>query len=158
MTEKRDSLWIPWLLAGLFPPVIAVNALLVVLALRSNTGLVSDNAFDTGQSYNRIIAAGLKQAALGWRVTARLQGGAGDARLQVTVRDADGAPLRGLTISGRLYSPVAPQPDQKIVLQEQVGGLYGQSLVLPRGGQWDAQLVALRDGTSYAIDQRLILE
>jgi nitrogen fixation protein FixH len=152
--------WIPWLFAALFLPVLAVNIALVKLALSSSTGLVSDHAFDTGQGYNRVIAAGRKQAELGWHSEIALQalaGGGHRGRLLVTLTDAAGAPLRGLTVSGRLYSPVDPQPDQDVTLSEAGDGHYQQEVTLPRAGQWQAQLTAARDADSLAIEQRLVL-
>jgi nitrogen fixation protein FixH len=159
---KANHRWIPWALAAMFLPVAAVNGLLVKLALSSNTGLVSDNAFDTGQSYNQIIAAGQKQQALGWKAVTQLQPlPAADsphrARLIVSLRDATGAPLHGLKVSGRLYSPVDPQPDQAVSLTESGDGQYRQDLSLPRGGQWDAQLMAWGEAKGFAIEQRLVL-
>jgi nitrogen fixation protein FixH len=151
--------WIPWAIAASFVPVLGINGLLVQQALHSNTGLVSDHAFDTGQDYNRVIAAGRKQQALGWKAEIALTRNAGEARARITVRvrDAAGAALRGLELGGRLYSPVDPQPDQSLSLAEGEDGVYRQDIDLPRSGQWDAQLVARQGEDSFAIDQRLIL-
>lgn len=164
MTALRHrSNWIPWALAGLFLPVIAVNLLLVHLALSSNTGLVSDAAFDTGQSYNRIIAAGQQQHALGWRaeVTLTKSNAADAARITLVLLDSAGRRMGGVKITGRLYSPVDPLPDQSVSLVETADQDYAQELSLPRRGQWDAQLIAhvvTSDGVQdFAIDQRLVL-
>ena len=153
--------WIPWSLAAAFLPVLAVNMLLIRLALSSSTGLVSDHAFDTGQNYNVIIAEGQRVAALGWRGSAQLDPMPGGDRrralLTVLVTEQDGTPLTGLLVSGRLTSPVDPQPDQNIALQEDAAGRYRLELSLPRPGQWQAQMLARRGGQIFAIEQRLIL-
>jgi nitrogen fixation protein FixH len=153
--------WIPWSLAAAFLPVLAINMLLVRLALSSSTGLVSDHAFDTGQNYNGIIAEGQRAAALGWRGNARLDAVPGDdrrrARLTVTVTELDGTPLTGLLVSGRLTSPVDPQPDQDVTLADDGAGRYRLELTLPRSGQWEAQMLARRGAQIFAIEQRLIL-
>jgi nitrogen fixation protein FixH len=156
MTSFR---WIPWLIAATFIPVLAINGVLVQQALHSSTGLVSDRSFDTGQDYNRIIAVGKKQEALGWKTDVTLTPGENRHRawVAVSVRDFSGERLRGLTVVGRLYSPVDPQPDQNLALTEGEDGLYRQELDLPRAGQWDAQLMAKRGEESFAIDQRLVL-
>jgi nitrogen fixation protein FixH len=152
--------WIPWLFVLVFIPVIAVNVLLIRLALTSNTGLVTDHAFDTGQSYNSVIAAGEQQAALGWQSAIDLQPASRPeaphrVALTVTMTDASGKALSGLTVSGRVVSPVDPQPDIDAALVETAGGRYRQTFALPRAGQWELQLVA-SDGTArYAIQQRL---
>lgn len=152
--------WIPWAFVLVFIPVIAVNILLIKMALTSNTGLVTDRAFDTGQSYNAVIAAGARQEALGWQSVLDVQAAPLPDKphrvaLTVTMTDQAGAPLKGLTLSGRVVSPVDPQPDVDLVLVETAGGRYRQQLSLPRGGQWELQLVATDGGSQYAIQQRL---
>jgi len=153
--------WIPWLYVLMFIPVIAVNVLLVRLALSSNTGLVTEHAFDTGQSYNSVIAAGARQAELGWQSAVAVQPAPlGDAphrvALRVVMGDAEGKPLTGLTLSGRIVSPVDPQPDTAVTLVETGGGHYREVVALPRAGQWELQLLATGSAGQYAIVQRLV--
>jgi nitrogen fixation protein FixH len=152
--------WIPWLFVLVFIPVIAANVLLIRLALSSNTGLVTDHAFDTGQSYNAVIAEGARQEALGWHSLLDVQptpqpGAPHRITVTVTMTDQAGKPLSGLTIGGRVASPVDPQPDIDAVLVETPGGHYRQMISLPRAGQWELQLVAADGAAHYAIQQRL---
>lgn len=150
------SRWIPWVYVAVFIPVIAVNILLVNLALSSSTGLVTDRAFDTGQSYNQVIAAGMRQQALGWQAAIDVRPETGHrVALSIAMTDSAGKPLTGLTLSGRVVSPVDPQPDVAVALVATGGGHYRQVVLLPRAGQWELQLVAT-DGTGqFAIVQRL---
>ena len=148
--------WIPWSIASLFIPVFAVNGLLVHYALSSNTGLVTERAFDTGQSYNAVIAEGKRQDSLGWKAEAAIEplpGPGHRASIVVAVTEAASEPVVGLKLAGRLFSPVDPQPDQPLVLAEEVPGHYRQTVALPRGGQWALQLMA----NGYAVEQRLTL-
>jgi nitrogen fixation protein FixH len=152
--------WIPWLYVLLFVPVVAVNILLIRLALSSNTGLVTDRAYDTGQSYNAVIAAGERAQALGWRAVvdsqpAPLPAAPHRVALAVTLSDSAGRPLTGLTVTGRVVSPVDPQPDLVATLVETGRGHYRELLVLPRAGQWELQLIASDGSARYAIQQRL---
>ncbi len=152
--------WIPWLYVLMFIPVIAVNVLLVRYALSSSTGLVTYRAFDTGQDYNAVIGAGRRQEALGWQVSIEalatpLATEFHRSTVTVTFADADGKALTGLTVAGRMFSPVDPQPDIPVTLVEIAGGRYRQMIVLPRAGQWVLQLVATDGSAQYAIDQRL---
>jgi nitrogen fixation protein FixH len=154
------SRWIPWVYVLVFIPVIAVNVLLVRLALTSNTGLVTDHAFDTGQSYNAVIEAGARQQALGWQVTVDAQPAPqADAphrvALSIALTDSAGKPLTGLTVSGRVVSPVDPQPDAAATLVETAGGHYRETIALPRAGQWELQLVATNGTDRFAIVQRV---
>lgn len=151
------SRWIPWVYVAVFVPVVAVNVLLVRLALSSSTGLVTDHAFETGQSYNSVIAAGTRQQALGWQAAIDVQPETQPHKVALAIAMTDSAdkPLTGLTIAGRLVSPVDPQPDIAVTLVETAGGRYRTALTVPRAGQWELQLVAT-DGTGqFAIVQRL---
>ena len=159
--QSSRNAWIPWLYVLVFIPVIAVNVMLVRLALSSNTGLVTDRAFDTGQSYNAVIAAGGRQQALGWKAAIDIQPAArADAphrlTISVAMTEESGKPLTGLSISGHVISPVDPQPDLEIALDENAGGIYRGAVSAPRQGQWEAQLVATRGDERFAIQQRLI--
>lgn len=152
--------WIPWVYVLVFVPVIAVNVVLVRLALTSNTGLVTDRAFDTGQSYNAVIAAGARQETLGWQAAIEVQpaplpSAPHRVTIAIAMTDQAGKPLSGLTVAGRVVSPVDPQPDVDAVLVETAGGRYREMIALPRGGQWELQLVASEGAARYAIQQRL---
>ena len=158
--QPPRNVWIPWLYILVFIPVIAVNVMLVRLALSSNTGLVTDRAFDTGQSYNSVIAAGAREAELGWQSAVEIQPmpqaeAPHRVALSVAMTDAAGKPLTGLTVSGRIVSPVDPQPDTAIALVETGGGHYREAVGLPRAGQWEVQLLATGPAGQFAIVQRL---
>lgn len=160
MQHHPFKAWIPWLYVLMFVPVIAVNVLLARLALDSNPGLVTDHAFDTGQSYNSVITAGARQAQLGWKGAVEIQPlpqaeAPHRVALSVTMTDATGKPLTGLTVSGRIVSPVDPQPDVALALVETAGGHYRQAIALPRAGQWEVQLLATGSAGQFAIVQRL---
>lgn len=152
--------WIPWIYVIAFIPIFAVNILLIRLALSSSTGLVTDRAFDTGQSYNAVIAAGERQTALGWHAgtdvrAAPLPGEPHRIAILIEMTDSSGKPLSGLTLAGSIVSPVDPQPDIPVTLVETAGARYREMIVLPRAGQWELQLVASEGGTQFSVVQRL---
>ena len=86
--------WIPWAIVGCFVVVAAMNGGLAYLALESDPGLVSEHPFELGNGYNRVLAEGAAEDALGWRgaadflPTERLSGW-----VVATLRDSAGAPL-----------------------------------------------------------------
>ena len=107
-----------------------------------------------------VIAAGARQAELGWRSAVAIQPAPlADAphrvALRVVMTDAEGKPLTGLTLSGRIVSPVDPQPDAAVTLVETGGGHYREVITLPRAGQWELQLLATGSAGQFAIVQRL---
>jgi len=162
VAHRPTGHWYPWVLVGVFVPVIIVNILLVRLALQSSTGLVTDRAFETGTGYNAVIEAGRRQDALQWTADTDIEALApidGQPRVQITVTltAPDGAPLQHLTLAGRLFSPVDPQADIPLVLTELIGGRYRQVAHVPRGGQWQLELIAVNGADRFAIEKRIVV-
>jgi nitrogen fixation protein FixH len=150
--------WIPWTFVAGFALVVAVNGALVVVAIRSWTGLVTERPYDRGLDYNRNLEAAAAMAGLGW--TARLVAGpgpAGDHELTLEVRDRTGAPVSGLAVLGTLERPLAAGQDRALALDPAGPGLYRTRLELPAGGQWHARLRLVRGAERMVLSERLVL-
>lgn len=150
--------WIPWTFVAGFLLVVAVNGVMIWLAARSWTGLVTERAYDKGLEYNRNLEAAEAMAALGWRPRlslAALPGGGRELRLEVA--GADGAPLSGLSVEGELERPLAEGQDRPVALEPAGPGLYRVVLEDLPAGQWRAHL-RLRRGTDlFVLSERLVL-
>ncbi len=120
-----------------FGVIIAVNMVLMTLALRTDNGLVVKNSYVASQNFNRDQAEARMQAALNWSVALQRQ----DGRLTMTYRDAGGEPLRDLQVAGRVGRPVTARDDRAIVLTEAGQGRYTAELPLA-SGYWDIDLTA----------------
>ncbi|WP_431272359.1 FixH family protein [Dankookia sp. P2] len=148
--QPRRSAWIPWVFVGGLLLVVAVNAVLIVTAVRSFTGLTTGHSYDRGRAYNHVLAEAARQDALGWTAQVTLAGGV----LRVTARDRAGAPVAG-RLEGVLRRPVegtelpfAPAVD--------LPGAW-QAPVALRAGQWEARLrLTAADGSHIDIRQRVI--
>jgi len=78
-----------------------------------------------------------RQDALHWQVSGTLtRDGAGVAVLDVTARDAHGAPLAGLTANARLAHPADDRLDHVIAVRSMADGVFhGAAAAEP--GQWE---------------------
>jgi len=149
--------WIPWAIAGCFVVIASVNGALAYFALHSDTGLVTEHSFEVGNDYNRILAAGAAQDALGWRGAIKFAPSAGlDGRLVARFIDAGGAPLAGLSVSVEVVRPIEPLPGRALTLEPASGGTYQAPVTLARPGQWELRVTALRDGRSYQFAERIV--
>ena len=92
MTPERKSSWIPWIFVGGFAGVVAVNGVLIWLALTTFSGLDREAPYARGIGYNAVLAEARDQAALGWQTEIE----AADDRLAISVADSMAAPLTGL--------------------------------------------------------------
>src|SRR5262245_21241991 len=117
--------WIPLTLVAGMLVVIAVNAAMVTIALRSDNGLVDDKPFVRGLAYNRVLEEAARQDALGWRVAVAVEpGGADRARVVVRAAGREGEPLAGARVEGTLERPVERLDPVALTLAEAAPGVH----------------------------------
>jgi len=122
---------------GFFGVVFAVNALLVQAATSTFGGLETGSSYKAGLMFAREMAQAEQQEALHWRVDGKLsRDRVGDAVLELSARDARGAPLAGLTAQARLAHPADARLDHAIVLSRTgAGAFHGETQA--QAGQWE---------------------
>jgi len=149
--------WVPWAIAGSFVVIAMVNGALAFFALHSANGLVAEHPFELGNGYNRVLAAGAAQDALGWRAQIKFAPTAGlDGRLVARFIDAAGAPLRDLQVSVEVVRPIEPLPEREVALLPADDGSYQAPVVLARPGQWELRVTALRGAQTYQFAERVV--
>ena len=130
---------------GFFGVVIAVNLVMMKLAIDTMPGLEVESSYRAGNAYNAAIAAAKDQSARQWRVDGHLERGAdGRAFLEVEARDRGGAPITGLVFSAQLERPTDKRADRSVALIEQGSGIYRGEAENLAPGQWDVVLEAER--------------
>lgn len=148
--EPRRSAWIPWVFVGGLLLVVAVNAVLIVTAISSFTGLTTGHAYDKGRAYNHVLAEAARQDALGWSSHVTLAEGL----LRVVVRDRAGNPVAG-RLEGVLRRPIEGT-EQPFDAASATPGEWLAPVAL-RAGQWEARLrLTAADGSHLDIRQRVI--
>jgi len=134
-----------------FAIVIAVDTGFVIMSIRSFPGQVSVTPYEDGLVYDRKLAQLAAQARLGWRAAAAA---APDAVI-VEVRDRTGAPLRSLSLSGRLERPATEAGRLTLQFHETSPGRY---VARPGrlSGTWDLTAVATGPaGARFEAERRL---
>ena len=133
------------MLVAFFGVVIAVNLVMLKLAVQSFSGLEEKNAYLAGMSHDRALAAVRAQDARGWRVEARLDRPApGRSRVLVTRGEAEvDAPVEqaralagGLQARVRFEHPADSRQDRVLALAPVRAGAWSGALELPAGA-WD---------------------
>ncbi len=127
--------WFPWAIAVAFACVIAVNGAMAYLASSSSTGLVTEHPYESGNGYNRVLAAAAASDALGWHA-ALTAPESREGAVSVALSDRDGKPLSGLDVSAVIVRPIEPLPDLPLALTETAPGRYVAAVALSRPGQW----------------------
>src|SRR4029078_5779994 len=89
--------------AGFFGLVFAVNAVMVKAAMSTFGGVQTTSSYKAGLMFGQDVARAGQQDALQWQVSGKLsRDGAGNAVLDISVRDPKGAPVNGLAAEARL--------------------------------------------------------
>lgn len=137
---------------GFFGVIIAANGAMTFFALSDFRGTIVDSGYVASQDFNRDNALLAAQAARGWTVDAEAEG----ARAAVTLTDADGRPLEGLTLSAVARRPVDERLDAALTLMEVAPGRY-ESVERLAAGQWRLSLRAEGAGEPYAVTLPLMV-
>lgn len=119
-----------------FGAVIAVNVAFAVAAIGSFPGEDVRRSYTQGLDYNATLAERRAQQARGWRASAGLRQATDGAELEVTMRDAMGAPLDGLDLDGVLRWPSAERFDHDLHFAPLGEGRYAAPLGSLHEGRW----------------------
>ena len=143
-----------------FGAVFFANGIFIYAALSTYSGVVANEPYRKGLQYNDRIAAGDRQAQLGWTAEAALDPAAG---LTFLLRKTDGTPVSGLRISGTLGRPSTVEFDRRLVLKEVEPGRYVGGVEDLSPGAWLVDLEAVWIGSGetepvYRMRKRLWLK
>lgn len=167
MAEAREpdrprGWWYPWIFVGGMLIVVAVNVTLVLLAVRTFSGLETTDHYRKGLAYEQALKAAAAQAERGWRLEVAFQPGpAGEGahggELAVLFKGPDGLPLERLEVEAHLIRPTQAGFDQTHVLEDKGSGRYRKAVSLPLPGQWDLRILARKDEARFQATQRLLV-
>lgn len=156
--RRRPGWWYPYIFLGVFGVVLAVNLIFMASAIRTFSGLETDQAYEKGLKYNDTLAEARRQEMLGWHAKAEvIAKGARAADIVVTFSDRDGKPVTGLAGQAQFVRPTSSGHDGASALAEQGGGRYVVAANLPLSGQWEMTVDASRGSDTYRFSQRIYL-
>jgi nitrogen fixation protein FixH len=130
-----------------FGVIIAVNAVFLTQALTTFRGEDERRSYMQGNNYNAVLERRAAQAELGWTATSAVTADG----VEVRIRNADGDPVSGLVLDGRLRHPADSTLDLRLTLAETGSGLYAQSFDVP-AGRWTL-MVSTPEGPPFELEQ-----
>jgi nitrogen fixation protein FixH len=136
------------MLLAFFGVVFTVNGVFLAKALSTYAGVVSKEPYVKGLHYNERIAAGERQAQLGWQETASV---GLDGTVVSELREADGRPVTNLAIKGTIGRPATGSLDRPISLRETEPGRYVAAVGPLEPGSWVLSLEAAAGGDTQPI-------
>ena len=132
-------------LFAFFGIVFAVNAYSATAAIQTYTGVVAQEPYRKGLTYNRRVAASERQSALGW--TASLEADR-DGHAHLDVVDANGHPVANLAVTGTLGRPSTDIADRSLTFIETTPGTYENHGASIDSGTWIATIAARTESTA----------
>lgn len=146
--SRRDRM-IPWYFVMFFAFIAIVDGIMVTLAVRTHTGLVTDHAYEKGLAYNQIVQAADAQAQLGWKSEIALEGNTVYFRL----RDAQSQPLAWEQATATISRPTQAGMDFTVDLRPD-----GSAISFPLKGLWEVRVDASHRGVHYQQTKRIVVE
>lgn len=131
--RRLDGRHVLFMLLAFFGVVFAVNAYFLVSAISSHTGVVAIEPYRKGLAYNERIAAGERQAALGWTETVTIRR---DGTVTASIVSSNGAAVGGLVVNGRIGRPSTASHDQPLIFTERSPGQYIATASPIADGAW----------------------
>lgn len=159
--SNKQALRNPWVLGWLamVSIVLAVNIGMITTAVVTNPGLVNEDYYEQGRSYEKNV---LKQIAarnaLGWQVSLEvpeLTPLAAPAPYRFTAVDDRGLPLGGAEVVLMAYRPSDAKADFRVPLLETAPGQYQAQVEFPLKGIWDLIIQVKRGEDHYDMARRI---
>lgn len=136
LTGRHVLIW----LVSFFVIIFAINGALVRAAISTFGGVETTSSYKAGLQFGRELAAVGQQDALHWQVSGKLtRDASGQAVLDISARDAQGAPLSGLTAVARLAHPADERLDRVIAVHSAGAGAF-QGAAEAHAGQWELMI------------------
>jgi len=152
----------PWVRAwiALVVVVLAVNLVMVTLAVVTNPGLVVKDYYERGRAMEESIRSRAAVATPEWMLQADIPSDLTAGRPSIPrlfVVDKVGQPIRPDAVHFFAYRPADANQDFSLRMIEEAPGRYGVEVTFPLPGVWDILIEVTQGETKYQLDQRLII-
>lgn len=138
MTDRDVNPWYrepwPWLLMAGPAIVVVAGIATLVIAIRTNDGIVAEDYYKQGLSVNRVIARDARAEALG--IEADFQLNEEHTYVRVVLRGGS----QPATVVLRLVHPTRAGEDQVATLKHVGGGVYEGRISPPGKGRWSMRI------------------
>jgi len=132
-----------------FLVVLAVNAVMVTVAIKSFTGLTTDHPYEKGIAYNKVVAAEEAQEKLGWQGNIAYENGV----VSFTLKDKGEKAIKPEKTTVEITRPTQAGMDFSVEL---VGGKA--EVQFPAKGLWELRAKTSYKGNDYQISKRIVVE
>ena len=156
---RPSDRWIPWYLVAFFVALISALVPMCLVAVRTNPGVVTENAYEKGLAYNAIIAAAEKQKALGWHgdLIVHPEASADQIQVEFVLMDTENRPIKDAEVRCVLVRPMDGTMDKNVAMLAVAEGHYAAAIPVTARGLWEARISVLRGDDHYQMSKRIVV-
>ncbi len=145
MSGRKFTGWhMTGILVAFFGVVVSVNVFMAQAAISTFGGTVVDNSYVASQKFNGWLDKAEAQKALGWAVSARLNG----SRHVELMADVGQVPLRNAAVEALVRHPLGRVPERSLRFDQTQDGIWTSREALP-AGRWIVHLTVRRGGEAH---------
>ena len=145
MSGRKFTGWhMTGILVAFFGVVVSVNVFMAQAAISTFGGTVVDNSYVASQKFNGWLDKAEAQKALGWTVSARLNG----SRHVELMADVGQVPLRNAAVEALVRHPLGRVPERSLRFDQTQDGIWTCREALP-AGRWIVHLTVRRGGEAH---------
>lgn len=136
--------------------IAAVNAVMVALAIRTHSGLITDHPYEKGLAYNKVVVAEEAQEKLGWSGLIELRHpreGGNPFAIYFELKDKSGAIIHPEKTTATISRPTQDGMDFAIEL-----GAAETPVKFPAKGVWEVRVDAVVGDKNYQQSKRIVVE
>lgn len=157
-TSKPIDKFIPWFFVIFFVVLTIALGAFTWIAVKSNRGVVTENAYKKGLAYNSVIEKQKQQDALAWQADLAVdKQDDGAVLLRFTLKNKQGMPLSDAAVQAVFVRPTEAGHDVTLPLTHKKNELYTASTTLPFRGLWVVRITAQRGQDSFQYEKRVSL-
>ena len=145
MSGKR----VAWYFVAFFGFIAAVNAVMMTLAIRTHSGIVTSHPYEKGLAYNQVVEAQKKQDEWGWTADINYI----DALLIFTLKDHKGARITPEKITATITRPTQQGMDFTVEFEGDK-----TPVTFPVKGAWHVRVDAVVGDKHYQHSKRMVVE
>ena len=101
-TLRPSDQWIPWYFVLFFAVFIILDSIFVYIAITSQTGVVTDKAYEKGLAYDSLLEESRLQKELGVQHEVSYDA----PLLKLSLKDRDGHPIEAAKVTAKMIRPV----------------------------------------------------
>lgn len=146
--QPRDKI-IPWYFVMFFVFIALVNTVMVTLAVRTNTGIVTDHPYEKGLAYNQIVEAEKNQQKLGWNGDIKYE----NENLYFTLKDRENKLIIPEKIIATITRPTQGGMDFTVELKD-----VKSPISFPVKGLWEVRVDATYNNVHYQQSKRIVVQ